>query len=384
MAVAGAFAVLSLSGCDNPGQTIVVQPDSELPPVASVPPPPPPPPPEAAAPAPSVVIQTNVPDDSEDGGVYVEVPDTDVSCRSEARARAQDARYFLNLGDADKATSEALRESGAFAGKIRHALFDARRNWMKAIEAGAPCGAQAAIIAQRRLLYAVVNDNTCGMGTESLEKIARDYALVDGAVIPLRVRRHALDSLGYFTDAPGTLNGNRTREAVSRFQRDIGRDETGTLSPRETALLICHAAQVAHDIPSQNVLGVMYATGLGVGQNTDLALEWLSTAADRGDAEASLNLAMLYGTGIIRASYRLCDMVENHLAADDYLREAAEQGSREARRLNARYGTHDPNRWNKIAGDFWNSRTDPNGTTERNLAGPGDRCEGRNVAYLPN
>lgn len=383
MAGVGALAALSLSGCDDPGKTIVIQPEPEVTSIPSAPPPPVPPP-EVAAPTPSVIVQATVSDDGGDDGVYIETPVETVACRAEARARAQDARYFLNMGDAEKATSEALRESGAFPGKIQHALFDARRNWMKAIEAGAPCGAQAAIIAQRRLLYAVVNDNTCGMGTENLEKIARDYALVDGAVIPLRVRRHALDSLGYFTDAPGTLDGNRTREAVRRFQRDIGRDETGTLSPRETALLICHAAQVAHDIPSQNVLGVMYATGLGVEQNTDLALEWLSTAANRGDAESSLNLAMLYGTGIIRGSYRLCDMVENQLVADDYLREAAEQGSRESRRLHARYSRNDSHRWDKIARDFWNPKTDPNGTAELNLTGPGDRCKARDVAYLPN
>lgn len=70
----------------------------------------------------------------------------------------------------------------------------------------------------------------------------------------------------------------------------------------------------------------MYATGLGVARNPDLALEWFETAARRDDADAYFNLALVYGTGAVLGSYRLCGIVENPERADAYLRDAAARG----------------------------------------------------------
>ena len=78
---------------------------------------------------------------------------------------------------------------------------------------------------------------------------------------------------------------------------------------------------------AQTTLGIMYATGLGVVQNMDQAQYWLTLAStQRHYPDATYNLAILYGTGIILDSYRLCDMPRSPEQADKYLQEAAAQG----------------------------------------------------------
>jgi TPR repeat protein len=97
-----------------------------------------------------------------------------------------------------------------------------------------------------------------------------------------------------------------------------------------TVYVICNAAQIARDPSSQNILGIMYATGLGVRLNIDLALEWLRTSSGRRYNKATYHLAVIYGTGIVLKSYRLCDIPRNLEQADQYLREAAAQGNGDA------------------------------------------------------
>lgn len=91
-------------------------------------------------------------------------------------------------------------------------------------------------------------------------------------MIRLALRQRALTALGYHSGPVDGYYGPETREAVRGFQRELGFDETGALTPRQTTLLICHAAQTARETSVQNTLGIMYATGLGVEQNTDWLL----------------------------------------------------------------------------------------------------------------
>jgi TPR repeat protein len=166
--------------------------------------------------------------------------------------------------------------------------------------------------------------------------------------------------------------GPMTRAAIRKFQRETAYDETDTLTPRQTVLVICNAAQIARDASSQNVLGIMYATGLGVRINVDLALEWLRAASSRRHAEATYNLAIIYGTGTVLASYRLCDIPQNLDQADQYLREAADQGYGPAIHAWRRHGGKSPaQRWADIEKELLK---DPTFANARDLTPIGKNC----------
>lgn len=45
------------------------------------------------------------------------------------------------------------------------------------------------------------------------------------------------------------------------------------------------------------MLGFCYIRGLGVARNPKKAVQWLSTAARRGDAESVYNLALIFEVG---------------------------------------------------------------------------------------
>ena len=172
------------------------------------------------------------------------------------------ARRLLNLGDA------ALAE-----GRMRRA----RRYWLQAIENGKAVGAQASIMAQKRLQTHTL---TCHFTDDSLKAISRDYKARSGDLVHIKVIQQSLHALGHY-DGPITGNvGPITRSAIRKFQREMEFDETETLTPVQTVYLVCNAAETARDLPSQNALGIMYATGLGVEQNIDLALEWLRAASN--------------------------------------------------------------------------------------------------------
>ena len=67
-------------------------------------------------------------------------------------------------------------------------------------------------------------------------------------------------------------------------------------------------------------------------------MRWLKTAATRGNADALYNLALIYGTGVVLSSYRLCEIVESYDIADSYLRDAAAKGHRVAQYFVQKYG----------------------------------------------
>ncbi|HCR93540.1 MAG TPA: hypothetical protein DIV98_01205, partial [Oceanicaulis sp.] len=259
-----------------------------------------------------------------------------------ARVYSEAARYWLLRGDAELTTLEldcgetysSIIDFGCERAGGRPLMPESReaamRYWNRSVAWGRPFGAQSSILAQRRLQAHLVD---CPVTQDSLARIARDPDRVMADVIGLNLRQAALSALGYYNGSIDGTYGAETRRAVRAFQRELGYDETASLTPRQTAQLMCHAAQTARDPSVQNVLGIMHAVGLGVVQNTDLALEWLEMAAVRGDPDANFNLAVIYGTGAVFGSYRLCAIVENPERADAYLRDAADLGHDLARRF---------------------------------------------------
>lgn len=265
-----------------------------------------------------------------------------------ARLYNDGARYWLLRGDAELATIDLQRtgqtpeirvpRQGAEASTYQrvyeydaHAMRRAMEFWNYSIDWGRPFGAQSALMAQRRLQAHMVQCESSPNG-ESLARISRTGPAEVGEVISLELRQAALASLGYYSGDVDGHYGPATRGAVRGFQRELGYDETGQLTPRQTTLLICHAAQTARDPHLQNALGIMYATGLGVARNPDLSLEWFETAARRDDADAYFNLSLIFGTGAVLGSYRLCGIIENPERADAYLRDAAALGHPVAQR----------------------------------------------------
>lgn len=259
------------------------------------------------------------------------------------------SRYWLLRGDAELAAVDLRREydrgqyrNDSQDGYYEHDYFRPRGGsmrrvmnyWNRAVEWGRPFGAQSALMAQRRLQAHMVQCEPSPDG-RSLARISRPAPGVAGDVISLELRQAALAALGYYAGDVDGYYGPATREAARGFQRELGYDETGTLTPRQTSLLICHAAQTARDPHLQNALGIMYATGLGVGRNADLSLEWFETAARRDDPDAYFNLSLIFGTGAVLGSYRLCGIVENPERADAYLRDAARLGHPLAQRWRA-------------------------------------------------
>ena len=248
------------------------------------------------------------------------------------------ARCWLRIGDAYQAI-----------GQLDYAQYA----WNRSIVIGAAQGgAQASLTAQQRLQSAALAQ-ACPVTSVSLERISRGFAREDvgGDIIDLQLRQQALAALGYYADEVDGTYGPNPRRAVRDFQADMGFDQTGALNPQETVDLVCHAAITARDPGAQNLLGIMFATGLGVQLNVDMAVNWLEMAATRGHPEANFNLALVYGTGTIQGSYRLCGVVESPERADSYLRRAAELGHGRARfiRDSEGLGGSAENRWYRIA-----------------------------------
>lgn len=290
----------------------------------------------------------------------------DAACinREKSKGAAALARSKLNLGDAALAQGD---------------LKSAQLYWMDAIQAGRATGSQAAITAQKRLQTRML---TCNFTPESLKAISRDYKARSGDLIHMKVVQKALHALGHYD---GPIDGGLsivTRASIRKFQREMEFDETDSLTPMQTVYLLCNAGETARDLASQNALGIMYATGLGVEQNIDIALEWLRTASQRGYADATFNLSVLYGSGVVLKSYRLCQIPRSPEQADQYLREAVHQKHPIATALWKRYG---PNsvpppktalaRWEKIEREqLIPSKGDPTNVYENKLLNIGTGC----------
>lgn len=262
----------------------------------------------------------------------------------------ESTRQF-NLGEADMAVGRTV---------------NARNRFERAIQIGRQCQSESAVLAGKRL--AALN-LTCEYTPRSLARISRAYYNnpEGGAIIDLKSRQRALRAKGHYSGVIDGKYGPGTRESVRRFQRELGFTETGDLTPIETVYLICSAAETHADLKALNTLGIMYTAGLGVIQNTDRGISLLSNAADRGNEDAMYNLALIYGTGTIVSSYRLCGNVENIAKADSWLEQSANRGHPPAQRLVQLYGRMSPSeRWFEIRKeleltDFYRQRLEPVG-----------------------
>ena len=244
-----------------------------------------------------------------------------------------ESRYWFSRGEAEMAVGNTTR---------------ARVFFSESIKIGRKCGADSAVLSSKRL--GALN-LTCEYTSASLARISRNARQnpEGGDIISLSLRQKSLRALGHYQDDIDGKYGPNTRKAVADFQRELGFRETGDLTPLETVYLVCSAAENARDRDAKNTLGIMYITGLGVVQNTDSGLLWLKDAADSGDIDALYNLAIIYGSGTVLSSYRLCDVVESEERADGYLEEAAQKGHPIAKELVSKYGRLSPSeRWRQI------------------------------------
>jgi uncharacterized protein len=69
---------------------------------------------------------------------------------------------------------------------------------------------------------------------------------------------------------------------------------------------------------AQTILGVMYANGQGVPQNSSEAMKWYRLAADQGDAAAQTALGVIYANGL--------GVPQDRPKAVEWTRTAADQG----------------------------------------------------------
>lgn len=134
---------------------------------------------------------------------------------------------------------------------------------------------------------------------------AATAALAQVGKLPPVMLQHALIALGHYSGkADGDLGPN-TRRAVEAFQQSREQSATGTLTPEQTVVLIRAAAETGQ-AQSQNTMGLMFATGVGVEKDAAEAVKWFRRAADQGDAQGKTNLALMLldGAGVVKDTAR--------------------------------------------------------------------------------
>jgi hypothetical protein len=129
------------------------------------------------------------------------------------------------------------------------------------------------------------------------ERIEQDRALARAQELPAHLIQQALKDLGFFEGAADGVVGPATRRAILEYQGFRGYARDGTLSDAQRVDLIVRAAEAGHP-SSQNTLGMMAASGVGVVKNPKEALRWFSSAAEQGDAYGAYNLGIIYRDGI--------------------------------------------------------------------------------------
>jgi TPR repeat protein len=141
-----------------------------------------------------------------------------------------------------------------------------------------------------------------------LEEIKLEDALEAVSDIDVELLQRALRALGFYYGPIDNSMGSDTREAIRRFQysrvssdtemSDADKEavRTGVLSARQTVQLIGAAAAANHPM-SQYVYGIMYVRGIGVNQNGQEAVTWLTKAANSDLAIAHYALGVIYRDG---------------------------------------------------------------------------------------
>ena len=143
---------------------------------------------------------------------------------------------------------------------------------------------------------------------KELEELKLEDALEAVSDVDVELIQRALRSLGLYYGTIDNKLGPQTRASIRRFQysqvksdTDLTDDEkeavrTGVLTARQTVNLFKAAAKNDHPM-SQYVYGVMHVRGIGVEQNGDEAVRWLSKAASDDLAIAHYALGVLYRDG---------------------------------------------------------------------------------------
>ncbi len=112
--------------------------------------------------------------------------------------------------------------------------------------------------------------------------------------ISIAAQQRALTALGYYEGPVDNIPGRMTREGFRLFLTSLNLDRRDFLNAPQIVELICQAAQLRNDPASQNVLGVMYASGIGVEKDEDLAHHYFGEAARQNDPSAIFNMGMMY------------------------------------------------------------------------------------------
>lgn len=211
------------------------------------------------------------------------------------------SQYYLHLGDAEVAMGRRDQ---------------ARSFYSRAVVIGQPADARSAALAVSRLQFL---DLACSSNADAPK-----------SPVSQNQQQRALKALGYYQGRMGTTPGAALADAIRAFQSDLWLDETGDLDHAQSILLLCGAADLAQDASIQRELGLIYAAGSGVAQNTSRALDLLDEASLRGDASASWNLALLYGAGMLENRSSVCGIRRDLEKADQYLAEAVIAGHQSA------------------------------------------------------
>ncbi len=125
----------------------------------------------------------------------------------------------------------------------------------------------------------------------SPDSVARLRLQVQGIQI-----QYALKALGYYTGKVDGKLGPGSQRAISSFQRSIGAQATGDLSPEEIVALVGAAARGGNR-DAQTIYGVLFQTGAGVKKDQARAVEWYRRAAEGGNGYGQLNLGFAYANG---------------------------------------------------------------------------------------
>lgn len=255
--------------------------------------------------------------------------------------------YWLNRGDASMAAGNRS---------------NANAHWRESAQIGRLYGAPTANLASERLSYLELNCPTTRASLDRLAAPPGDAQTILDSQIRVSDRKRALKALGFYSGEINNTPDWEMRDAIIKFQTTLWFSPADGLRPEQLTLLVCGAAQRALDPDMQDLLGVMFATGQGVAQNTDSALFWFGKAAEQNDPEAHFHLAVMYGLGFVRSSNGLCGTTGTLERADVYLQSAAALGHRRSREFLEEYPLDrisSRQRWDDIENDLGASPTPP-------------------------
>ncbi len=147
--------------------------------------------------------------------------------------------------------------------------------------------------------------------------------------VNIAAQQRALKALGMYTGKVDNKPGRETRKGMRLFLASLNLPENDFLTESQTVELICRAAQLREDAPSQNMLGAMYAQGIGVEASDDLAHYWFGKAAQQDEPSAIYNMGMMY------AELRVAPFINHPQSCDiarSYITEAAQANHPKAKR----------------------------------------------------